>query len=311
MAVLLAKVALFCPGLIAYLLDRGDGRAGRPAGFGYHRVHAAQATIADIHVRPGDQLLDLLLILSAERARQKVSRIGHSPTVFEQQHMWPQDNGCRWPAHGGSPRAYRAWPLAWPSPSGPLGRQRSPGSRVGACAHRLGDATGDDAGGVVAVDPPFVGDGTNDVQPSTAAPANWSTATPLSTSPAASCRSSARPAARLDACGMSLAMSTPGCKLLARPWSRSNGAAQCACGCPPRTAVACMGCCSSPLYGTTGARKNTVKVALTPVLLQSRLRRRLVHSDANCADHDMRCRLVHVWSTEDGRRPGSRLADDQ
>ena len=27
-----------------------------------------------------------------------------------------------------SPRAYRAWPLAWPSPSGPLGWQRSPGS---------------------------------------------------------------------------------------------------------------------------------------------------------------------------------------
>jgi hypothetical protein len=25
----------------------------------------------------------------------------------------------------GSPRAFRAWPLAWPSPSGPLGRQRS------------------------------------------------------------------------------------------------------------------------------------------------------------------------------------------
>ena len=25
-------------------------------------------------------------------------------------------------------RALRAWPLAWPSPSGPLGRQRSPGS---------------------------------------------------------------------------------------------------------------------------------------------------------------------------------------
>jgi hypothetical protein len=50
----------------------------------------------------------------------------------------------------GSPRAFRAWPLAWPSPSGPLGRQRSPGSRVGACAHRRGDATGGsalDAGG--------------------------------------------------------------------------------------------------------------------------------------------------------------------
>ena len=26
------------------------------------------------------------------------------------------------------PRAFRAWPLAWPSPSGPLGWQRSPGS---------------------------------------------------------------------------------------------------------------------------------------------------------------------------------------
>jgi hypothetical protein len=32
---------------------------------------------------------------------------------------------------GGSPRAIRAWPLAWPSPSGPLGRQRLRRSRVG------------------------------------------------------------------------------------------------------------------------------------------------------------------------------------
>ena len=32
---------------------------------------------------------------------------------------------------GGSPRAHRAWPLAWPSPSGPLGRQRLRRSRVG------------------------------------------------------------------------------------------------------------------------------------------------------------------------------------
>jgi hypothetical protein len=57
---------------------------------------------------------------------------------------WADDQTSR------SPRAFRAWPLAWPSPSGPLGRQRSPGSRVGACAHRLGDATGGsalDAGG--------------------------------------------------------------------------------------------------------------------------------------------------------------------
>ena len=32
---------------------------------------------------------------------------------------------------GGWPRAFRAWPLAWPSPSGPLGRQRLRRSRVG------------------------------------------------------------------------------------------------------------------------------------------------------------------------------------
>jgi hypothetical protein len=85
MAVLLAKAALFRPGLSAYLPDRGDGRADRPAWFGYHRVHAAQATIADERVRPGDQLLDLLLILSAERARQKDSRMspasGMGPVV--------------------------------------------------------------------------------------------------------------------------------------------------------------------------------------------------------------------------------------
>ena len=31
----------------------------------------------------------------------------------------------------GSPRAFRAWPLAWPSPSGPLGRQRSPALKGG------------------------------------------------------------------------------------------------------------------------------------------------------------------------------------
>src|SRR5260370_4848284 len=81
MAVLPAEAALFCPGLIAYPLDRGDGRAGGPAGLGYHRVRAAYALVADVRARPGDQLLDLLLALPAERARQKVSRIGHPPTV--------------------------------------------------------------------------------------------------------------------------------------------------------------------------------------------------------------------------------------
>jgi hypothetical protein len=30
-----------------------------------------------------------------------------------------------------SPRAFRAWPLAWPLPSGPLGRQRSPALKGG------------------------------------------------------------------------------------------------------------------------------------------------------------------------------------
>jgi len=85
MAGLPAEAALFCPGLITYLLNRGDGRANRPAGFGYHRVRAADASVADIRVRPRDQLLDLLLALPAERARQKVSRIGHSPTLPGQQ----------------------------------------------------------------------------------------------------------------------------------------------------------------------------------------------------------------------------------
>ena len=33
---------------------------------------------------------------------------------------------------GGSPCAFRAWPLAWPSPSGPLGWQRLRRSRAGA-----------------------------------------------------------------------------------------------------------------------------------------------------------------------------------
>jgi hypothetical protein len=31
----------------------------------------------------------------------------------------------------GSSRAFGAWPLAWPSPSGPLGRQRSPALKGG------------------------------------------------------------------------------------------------------------------------------------------------------------------------------------
>ena len=56
---------------------------------------------------------------------------------------------------GGSPRALRAWPSAWPSPSGPPGRQRSPRARVGpedafcgaVCAERLEGSSGALAGG--------------------------------------------------------------------------------------------------------------------------------------------------------------------
>src|SRR5215468_11271616 len=81
MAALPAEAALSCPGRIAYVLERGDGRAGRPAGFGYYRVRATDAPLADVHLRHAEQHLDLLFALSAERARRQVSRIGHSPTL--------------------------------------------------------------------------------------------------------------------------------------------------------------------------------------------------------------------------------------
>jgi hypothetical protein len=64
-----------------YLLDRGDGRADRPAGFAHRGVRAAYASVADASVRSDDKLLDLLLAFSAERARQKAAGIGHLPTV--------------------------------------------------------------------------------------------------------------------------------------------------------------------------------------------------------------------------------------
>lgn len=75
-----AEGALFRPGLIAYLLDRADGRAGRPAVFGYDLVRAAYAPVADVHVQPAaDDRFDLLSPRSAERARHKVSSFGHAP----------------------------------------------------------------------------------------------------------------------------------------------------------------------------------------------------------------------------------------
>jgi GNAT superfamily N-acetyltransferase len=81
LAALPAEAALLRARLITNLLDRGDGRAGRPARFAYYRVRAAYASVADVRGRRADQHLDLLLALSAERARQRVSRIGHLPTV--------------------------------------------------------------------------------------------------------------------------------------------------------------------------------------------------------------------------------------
>src|SRR5271166_5237178 len=81
LAALPAEAALLRPGLITNLLDRGDGRAGHPARLGYYRVRAAYASVADVSGRRADQHLDLLLALSAERARQHVSRTGHLPTV--------------------------------------------------------------------------------------------------------------------------------------------------------------------------------------------------------------------------------------
>jgi hypothetical protein len=43
-----------------------------------------------------------------------------------------------------------------------------------------------------------------------------------------------------------------GCKLPARPCSRSSGAALLVSGCPLKVAIACVGCCTSLLYATTG-----------------------------------------------------------
>jgi hypothetical protein len=53
-AALAAEAALFGPCLITDHPDRGDGRADCPAGFGYDRVRATHASVADVRMRPGD-----------------------------------------------------------------------------------------------------------------------------------------------------------------------------------------------------------------------------------------------------------------
>ena len=55
-----------------------------------------------------------------------------------------------------------------------------------------------------------------------------------------------------------------GCKLPARPCSRPNVAAWCVCGYPPRAGVVCAGCCTSLLYGLTGAGINPAGSAGPP-----------------------------------------------
>jgi len=66
-AALPAEAAPFLTFRIADALDRGDRRADRLAGRRKHSVHAVCAAITDEGTRPDDQLLDLLLVLSAER----------------------------------------------------------------------------------------------------------------------------------------------------------------------------------------------------------------------------------------------------
>ena len=56
------------------------------------------------------------------KAAPRVSRVSASPLVGR--------SVTRPFAFGGSPRAFRAWPLAWPSPSGSLGWQRLRRSRA-------------------------------------------------------------------------------------------------------------------------------------------------------------------------------------
>ena len=85
-AVFPAETALSCSGLIADLLNRGDGRACRPVGFAYHCARTAHATVADVHARSGDDFLDLLPAFPAERARHMVFRFGHSLKVLGQRH---------------------------------------------------------------------------------------------------------------------------------------------------------------------------------------------------------------------------------
>lgn len=71
-ALLRAERALFCRRLRGYLLDRGDGRAGRATGLGDYRVRTAYTAVADVTVRPCDQQLDLPLAAAAKRAQKKL-----------------------------------------------------------------------------------------------------------------------------------------------------------------------------------------------------------------------------------------------
>src|SRR2546421_956235 len=124
MAGLPAEAALLVPVLSADMLNRGDGRANRPAGSGYHRVRATDAPVADVHARPRDQLLDLLLVLPAERARQISSRTRHSPTVDLSRRM-PRPRPTR-PTRPRAPGSRQGTP----APAVPPATRHQPGSRA-------------------------------------------------------------------------------------------------------------------------------------------------------------------------------------
>lgn len=76
LAALSAEAAAFVTSLVIHLPDCGYGSACRLAGRGQHRMDAVNTTVADIAMRPDDQLLDLLLVLPAERARKQVTEAG-------------------------------------------------------------------------------------------------------------------------------------------------------------------------------------------------------------------------------------------
>ncbi len=66
---------------------------------------------------------------NSDRHHDKDNQPSHCPDLYDLSSIIIVR--IRHPRRGGSPRAFRAWPSAWPSPSGPQGRQRSPALKGG------------------------------------------------------------------------------------------------------------------------------------------------------------------------------------